>query len=869
MKEKQVDNPQITPPRWANWFLAWYCDPILLDEIEGDLYEAFYIRVEKYGLRKARLLYIKEVLLFCRPASFKSLKPTVMPSLFGNYFKMAARNLYRQKGYSLINIAGLAISLAMTLLMLLWVQDEWSMDKFHTNGDQIFLLKRTVPQEDGTMEVQDKVPYLLLQAAQNELPEVERFIPIGWDEEMTLNSGEKTFRAKGISSNAAYFDSFSFPILAGAAKDSEEQQAAIAISETLANKFFGSNWSSTAIGSTINLTDIGDFLVNAVYKDFSSNSSIQQDFIYSFNNFVQRHNWMLDWRNSGAEGVLLLAKGVNPNEVAQKIEKIYQAHQEGDMKEGCIVQKFEDNHLYGQFDKQGKVAGGRIEYVQMFAIAALLLLIISCINFVNLATARASKRAKEVGVRKTIGASKNSLITQFMVEAGMITVVSVGVGILLAQLALPEVQLITEKMLQFDYAAPMFWAGIGTIVLIATLLSGTYPAFVLSSFRPLEVLKGKIQSQSGSIGLRKGLVITQFVLAILLVVGAFVIKQQVQYIQHKNLGISKDNLIVINRGSEIADSYTVLKDKLEKAPGIDKITLGPATPIEIQSSSSGVSWPGKQSIDKNQEFRYFWAASNFLETVDVPLAAGRFYRADAPFDTTSIVLNQKAIEVMGLEDPIGKTIQWWGQQRQIIGVVEDFHTQSLYEDIEPLAIHLSTNASGFLVKTKAGEMKTGVASLQNVFQEVLPDFYLHYRFVDAEYQQKYKSEVLTGTLANYFAIISIFIACLGLLGLSTFLAEQKTKEIGIRKVLGASIGNLIGILSKDFLMLVGIGLIIGVPISWYLLNSWLTNFAYTIELKWWMFALPVLLAILIAGITIGIQAVRAALNNPIDALITE
>lgn len=869
MDEKQSNHSDLLPPRWASRFLAWYCSPELLDEIEGDLYEVFFMRVKKYGLRKAQLLYIKEVLLFCRPTSFKQLKPTVMPSLFGNYLKIATRNLFRQKSYSIINIAGLATALAVTLLMLLWVQDEWNMDKFHTNGERLFLLKRTVPLADGTVDVYQGVPYPLLQAAQNELPEVEKFIAIGEATEMTLTRDKQNFRAKGTFANTGYFESFSFPILAGRVQELEEKQEAIAISESLASKFFGNKWPTTAIGATINLKNIGDFLVSAVYKDFPSNSSIQQDFIYSIDNFVQRNDWILDWRNSGMHGALLLSQNANPKDVVQKVEKLYQAHQKGDMIEGCIVQKFEDGYLYGQFDEQGKVVGGRIEYVQMFAIAALLLLIISCINFVNLATARASKRAKEIGVRKTIGARKNSLITQFMVEAGMITTFSVILSLLLAQLALPQVQLITEKMLQFDYSAPMFWLSIGTIILLATLLSGTYPAFVLSSFRPMEVLKGKIQNQSESIGLRKGLVIIQFVLALLLVVGAFVIKEQVQYIQHKNLGISKDNLIVVERGTEIGSNYKVLKDKLLKAPGIDKISIGPTSPTEIPSSTSGVSWPGKRPEDKNQEFRYFWAASNFLETVELPLAAGRFYREDVPFDTTSIVLNKKAVEVMGLEDPIGKTIQWWRHPRQIIGVVEDFHTQSLYEDIKPVGILLSTNASGLLIKAKEGEMKTAIASLQNVFKEVLPSVYLHYNFVDAAYQRKYKSEVLTGILANYFAIISIFIACLGLLGLSTFLAEQKTKEIGIRKVLGASTGNLIGLLSKDFLVLVGIGLIIGIPIAWYLLNGWLSNFAFAIELKWWMFALPVLLAILVAGITIGIQAIRAALNNPIDALTSE
>lgn len=690
MERKKEDKTQIKPPKWANRFLNWYCAPGLLDEIEGDLFEAFHIRVEKYGLRKAKLLYIKEVLLFAKPSSFKQLKPTIMPSLIKNHFKIAIRNLFRQRGYSAISIGGLAVALAVSLLMLLWVQDEWNTDKFHAHGDRLFLLKRTVPQADGSFLVEDKVPYLLLQAAQKDLPEVEHFIALGWEEEMTLNTREKTFRAKGISSNAAFFESFSFPILKGTVEDLAGGPPTIALSESLAYKFFGDEWSEKAVGSSISMNDVDTFAVNAVFQDFPVNSSIQYDFVYSFDSFLERFEWMMAWENSGAKGALLLAEDANEAEVAQKLEKIFQSHLQGDLKEGCRVQKFEDSYLYGQFDKQAKVAGGRIEYVQMFALAALLLLIISCINFVNLATARASKRAKEVGVRKTIGASKKSLISQFMVEAGVITIISIGLALLLAQLVLPQLQFISDKMLQFDYFSPLFWASIGGILLLTTLLSGTYPAFILSSFRPTEVLKGKIRHKLGGIGLRKGLVITQFVLALLLVVSAFVIKEQVQYIQEKHLGISKDNLIMIERGTEISDNYQVLKDELLKAPGIEQVTIGPSTPLDIPSSTTGVSWPGKQQEDQNLEFRHFWAASNFLETVEVSLVAGRFYREDAPYDTNSIVLNEKAVAAMGLKDPIGQTVQWWGQQRQIIGVVEDFHIQSLYENIKPLGrVHFS------------------------------------------------------------------------------------------------------------------------------------------------------------------------------------
>ncbi|MFT6809096.1 MAG: putative ABC transport system permease protein [Saprospiraceae bacterium] len=787
-----------------------------------------------------------------------------------SYTKIAFRNLFNQKGYSLINIVGLSISLAVTLLMLLWVQDEWSTDRFHDKSDNIYRMKRTIPLEGNSLDVYNSVSYPVLAAAQSELPEVLQYTLLGRSFEETIQREDLTIRAAGSYGNAAYFEIFSYPILIGDITQLDKKKDAIALSERLATTLYGPKWERTALGQTLHMHDIGDFIVEAVYANFPDNSSIQNEFIYSFDSYLNGNDWMLEWTNSGTQGALLLAEGADVALTAQKIEDIYQEHQDKDRKEGILLQKFADHYLYGQFDERANVTGGRIEYVKTFGIAALLLLFISCINFVNLATARASKRAKEVGVRKTIGASKRSLITQFLIESGMITFISIGVAILFAKAALPQVNIITEKMLHLDLTQPIIWIGIFSIFILTTILAGAYPSFVLSQYRPINVLSGSLPLKSGKGFLKKGLVVMQFVLALLLIVGALVVEQQVQYIKNKNLGIAKDNLVMIHQDAKITESYDALRNELLKQEGIVDVTVVGPSPLDMQASTSGVGWPGKRPDQENMEFQMVWTASNFLDVFDVPLVAGRYYREGSIYDTTSLVFNESAIEIMGLKEPVGKTIQWWGSPRQIIGVVKDFHNQSLYEKIKPAAFLLDSEDAGWLfVKSSDTKISAALSGMEASFKTILPDVPLHYEFVDKQYEKFYKSEILTGTLAKYFAVFSIFLSCLGLLGLATFFAEQKSKEISIRKVLGASIYNLVGFLSKEFLILVSLGLLIGIPISWFILSDWLTTFQYTIELQVWMFALPAFLAIVIAGMTVGYQTVKAAIANPIQSLRNE
>lgn len=788
-----------------------------------------------------------------------------------NYLKIAWRTLMKNKGYFLINVIGLSTALTVSFLMLLWVHDEYIMDKFHEKDAQLYRVKRTIPLENGVLDVYEGISYPLLKTASEQLPEVEKYITLGATFEDNLTVDNVHHRAKGTFANADFFSGFSFPVLIGDITQLDKKTEALAISESLARRLWGSDWNHEALGSVVHIHDNGDFTVEAVYADFPEQSSIQNDFYYGFNKHLADNDWMLEWGNNGMQGVLLLRPDADPELVSTKVNDLFQANIEGDedYQEGSILQKFSDDYLYGQYDEQARVSGGQIEYIRIFTVAAIFLLLISCINFVNLSTAYAIKRCGEIGVRKVVGAGKKTLIGQFLSETAVVTAISFLIAYLLAWLLLPGVNDFVDKNLDTGIGQPGVWLSILGVFVVTTLLSGAYPAAVISSFKPIDALKGKAQERKHTISFRKGLVVLQFGLAILLIVAAIIVRLQVNYINEKDLGIARDHLVSIHQDQKITEKYDVLRSELMNSEAIEDVTLVGPSPLDIAASSSGIVWPGKSLEQGNIEFTLLWTAFNFPEVFEVPLSDGFYYR-EGMVDTLNIVVNQKAVEIMGMEDPVGKVIQVWGKERQIIGVLKDFHNRSLYEQIQPSVFFLDPDNAGMMfVKLKADKTKDAIASLQTTFSRVLPDIPLHYDFLDEEYAAKYKSETLTGSLTFYFALVSILISCLGLFGLATFTAKQRKKEIGIRKVLGASVESITTLISIDFLKLVALAILVASPLAWYLMNQWLLDFEYQIQITWWIFGLTGLLTVLIALMTIGFESIRAARANPVNSLRTE
>ncbi|WP_343487285.1 ABC transporter permease [Allomuricauda sp. d1] len=786
-----------------------------------------------------------------------------------NHIKIALRSLFKNKVYLFTNIFGLSVALTVSLLMLLWVQDERNMDKIHKNDHRLFSVKRTIPMGDGTLDVYRSISYPVLHNAKEQFPEVENYVTLGYSYEDNLRLEDVNLRAQGAFGNAALFSSFTFPILKGDITQLDKKPSAMVISESLAKRFWGANWEAKAIGSAIDILDNGTYTVEAVYEDFPKSSTIQNDFYYSFNGFLAKNEWMEQWDNNRMAGVLLLKEGSDYKNVTAKLETLFQSHLQGEQKEGILLQKFSDGYLYGKFDEKAEVSGGRIEYVRIFTIAAFFLLIVSCINFVNLSTVHAVKRSNEIGVRKVVGAQRNALIAQFITETAIVTAIAFIIATISTLLLLPSVNTFVEKNLSIDFAQPSVWVGIVCLFLFTTLLSGLYPAFVISSFKPIMALKGNGRERKNTVSLRKGLVILQFGLTVLLIFAAIVVKMQVDFIREKDLGIAKDHLISIHQDQDVTRNYEALKNQLIATDGIEGVTLAGPSPINMSASTSGVVWPGKSIEQENIEFALLWGAHNFPDVFEVEVAEGTYYR-EGSMDTLNIVVNQEAVAVMGLQNPIGKSIQLWGQPRQIIGVLKDFHNQSLYEPIQPAIFLLNPeNAGSLFVKIKAKKTKEALASLEAVFKSTIPNVPLYYDFLDEQFAASYKTELLTSTLAYYFAMISILISCLGLFGLATFMAKQRTKEIGIRKVLGAGVGSITALMSKDFLKLVLLSILVAAPLAYYFMDNWLQDFAYKINIRWWVFVLTGVLAILIALITIGFQAIKAAIANPAKSLRTE
>ncbi|MEM6699334.1 MAG: FtsX-like permease family protein, partial [Bacteroidota bacterium] len=680
--------------------------------------------------------------------------------------------------------------------------------------------------------------------------------------------GEKLYKAKGSNATFSLLEAFPFKILSGSLEKAKSKTNSIVITEGFANQLFGNNWSTNALGTTLLMNRTEGLEIAAVCENPPSNSTIQFEYIINLEHHIKKNEWLLDWGSSALSVYINLNENAQPAIVKQKLDGLIAKTEIAGV--NSMLQVFSEGYLYGKFDKMGQASGGRIEYVRIFSVAALFLLLIACINFVNLATARANRRAREVGVRKTIGASRWALVKQFMSEAFFITFLSIGMAILLAQLALPWLSQLTDKELYFAYASPSFWLFIAAVIGITGLLAGTYPAFVLSAFRPVQVLKGKLTTRTQKVNLRKMLVVVQFTLAALLILFALLVQQQIHFIKNTNLGLDRENIISIYKDEILSEKYDVIKKELLKEASIQDVTVTGNTPIDLQSSTTGIKWEGKQEQEQNTSFKLQWADYNYLDVFKIPLASGRFYEEAMQSDSTALVINETAAEVMGMEDAVGQTVNMWGTKRQIVGVVKDFHNQSLHEIVAPMLIVLDPETTWSLfVRTEKGATSSAIAALQSTFSSILPDYQLEYEFLDEAYEQKYRSEIVTGQLVNYFALISILISCLGLLGLATFLTQQRTKEIGIRKVLGASVASIIGLLSKDFLVLILLAILIASPIAWYGMNQWLENFAYHVQVQWWLFGLTALAAIVVALLTIGFQSLKAALANPIKSLRNE
>jgi putative ABC transport system permease protein len=788
-----------------------------------------------------------------------------------NYLKIAWRNLVKNKAHTFINIAGLSVGLACSLLILLWVQNELSIDAFHKNGDRLYSVYER-QYYDNKVHGQYNTPGLLANELKKQIPEIEYATGNSYGGENTFQVGDKILKMTGTHVGDDYLKMFSFPILQGNAQTALNSPVSMAISRKMAIDFFGSP--QAAIGKTIRYENKKDFKVTAVFEDMPTNSSQKYDYLINWYHFVDENGQVKDWGNNWPATVIMLRADANPALVEKKLTHFLD-NLNKDQKKGTFtiemgIQRFGDLYLHNNF-VDGKIEGGRIGYIHLFTIVAIFILLIACINFMNLTTARSVKRAREIGVRKVVGAVRSVLIKQFIGESLMITSLAVIVSLVLLVLLLPVFNQVTQKEIELPFNQPLFWVKLVGITLITGLISGSYPALFLSSFNPVKVLKGTMKLDTGTTLFRKGLVIFQFTLSVILITATIIVSRQLAYVQSKNLGYDRENLIYVPINGELITKYNTFKDQALAMPGIQSITRSSSTPTIIQNSTGGVQWVGKDP-NVNIEFTQISVGYDYMKTMKLKMLAGRDFSKAFITDSVGYIINEVALKRIRYKDPIGQPLTQWGKKGKIIGLIKDFHFNSMHEQIMPLIVRLEENmqyGGSLLIRTEPGKTKQALASLETLCKQINPAFPFTYTFSDQEYLKLYQNEQIVTKLSNAFAFLAIFISCLGLLGLAMFTAEQRIKEIGIRKVLGASVGSLFSLLSSEFLVLVVIALGIALPVSWYAMNSWLQGFAYRTSLQWWMFGLSGMIIILIATVTVSFQAVKAALVNPIRSLRSE
>jgi len=783
-----------------------------------------------------------------------------------NFFKIAWRNLLRNKSFSFINISGLAIGMAAAILILLWIQDEISYDNFHDKKDRLYQVWNRYT-ADGKTGCWNNTPKPMAAAISQDYPEIERTARVNFLPPVKIALDEKQFYGRGRIVDSSFLEMFTFPIIKGNATTSLHDVSSIVLTEKLAKSIFGDE---EPIGKILKLDNKDNFKVSAVVKAPPANSQFEFEFLLPWA-YMRMKGWDdTHWGNNSIATYVMLKKKSSLASIEPKIKTLRKKYDKDDPKIETFLYPMSRWRLYSSFEN-GKESGGRIEIVRLFGIIAALILIIACINFMNLSTARSEKRAKEVGIRKVVGAQKRSLIAQFLGESVLLALIAGVIALVIMQLTLPAFNKLVDKKLSVDFGDPLFWLAGLAFVLITGILAGSYPAGYLSSFKPVSVLKGSVKAANALVTPRKVLVIAQFSFAIILIISTIIVRQQIQKAQGRQTGYTKDNLVYHFTEGESAKNYMLIKNELLASATAVSVTMTSAPVTEGWSNTWGLEWPGKDPKDRTVINR-FCADDAVVNTLGLQLVAGRdLDLKNFPTDSNAALLNESAVKHMGFKEPLGQVIKDMGQDWHVVGVVKDFIINSPYHPLEPMFIAGAKGWFNVIHIKLNGKNPTdkNIAALKSILKKYNPEYDINYRFADEEYARKFSDEKRTGTLATLFTLLTIVISCLGLFGLSSYMAENRIKEIGVRKVLGASVSNITVLLSKDFLKLVLVSFVIALPVAYWAMHIWLQNFPYRVAIQWWVFALAGLSAVIIALFTVSFQAIKAAIVNPVQSLRTE
>lgn len=785
-----------------------------------------------------------------------------------HHIRFALRNFMKFKSIFLINLFGLAIGLTTVILIMSWVTSELRVNSDHENGDKIYQVM-TNHDNSGGINTIPITPGLMAEAMHEELPQVDvvagtsPFIAEG----VSFANGEVKMTGGGYFVDQEYFDIFSIDFVAGNQTGALVDLNSVVISESMSKKLF--DGPQAALGQTLKWQVFGftnEVEVKGVYEDYADEKSMDKpDFLLNYQYFKNMLGEGIHWDNFNGGVFLTLNEGTDVDQFNAEIADFIKKKEEGS-NVTPFIQKYSDTYLYAAYEG-GKVAGGRINYVWIFSAIALFILLIACINFMNLATARSMNRVKEIGVKKTMGADRSGLFFQFMSESFLLTFLSLIIAVVLAFILQPFFNELTSKQLSLNFG----WQEIAILLLIwviTSILAGVYPAIYLSKFKPMQVLRPNLKGSFGELLARKGLVVFQFAISLLLIIGISVISRQMAFIQDQNLGYNQSQVLQINSAEFKPEQTKTFIEQIKKLPGVENAASLSHNLIGLSSSTIGLRWEGKDE-EEQVKFENISVDYGLVETMEFELIAGRAFSTDFGDETSKLMLNESAVKTIGFEEPVGQIVNLWGDDMEIIGVVKDFNFESLKETVKPAFLKYDDDySSKVMVRIAAENQDEIIAAISEVYQNAAGGA-LPYSFLDEEFQTLYNSEKRVASLANYFGLIAIFLSCLGLFGLAAFTAEKRKKEIGVRKVMGASIFSILSLVTTDFLKLVLLAVVVSAPIGWYLSSSWLESYAYKTNLSWWIFAGSGLLLMLIALITVGYKAFQAARINPVSSLKSE
>jgi ABC-type antimicrobial peptide transport system permease subunit len=858
------------PPKLAKAILQRFCNLKFLEEVEGDLNEEFQRRLEKQGALKARWHYFLDVLhsIQLYPTKRSGTAPSL--SLMSHHLLIIYRNFLRFKSTFLINLLGLSTGLTCLVLIYLWVNDELNFDTFHEKSDRIFQVMEHRA-TDGSINTSNQTADFLADALAQEMPEIEHaavVTPPNFFPAFTLSTTNVHVKGVGKFADPSFLNIFSYPLLHGNTEEALRDKNDMIISESLARRLFKTP--EDGIGKLLEweLMDIKkQVLITGVFKDVPANASEQFDFILTFDAFrdlMGMKSGETNWDSSAPFFTYVLVKeNSNLDLLNRKMGDLLKNKGKNSKDRTLFLKPYADNYLYGQY-QNGVVAGGRIEYVRLFSIIAVIIVLIACINFMNLSTAKASKRIKEVGIKKAIGAQRNTLIHQYLGEAFVMTLLSLALALLLAKLLLPQFNEITRKHLVLVFDTRIIIA-LAVIAITTALFAGAYPALYLSGQSPAKVLKGQFKSSLGELWARKGLVVFQFAASVVFIVSVLVVYKQIEFIQTKNPGYDKDNVICFDIEGKVTGNVQTFISEIKKLNTVldasSMLGMFGGEPTEGGGTPGQLEWNGKTITMNNAAVNY-----GLIELLGIELKAGLTFSQNFGSDTDKVIYNEAAIEALGLQDPIGKKIDG----KEILGVVKNFHYQSFHETVKPYAFRLAPQETiTMAVKIKGGTEKQSVAELQKFYAAFNPGYAFNFKFLDHEYQAQYVAEQRVAVLSKYFAGLAIIISCLGLFGLAAFTTERRRKEISIRKILGLSELGIVFLLSNEFMRSIVLSICLALPISYFITTQWLETFAYRFELNLWYFAGAAIVTLLIAWITVGLQTLKAAKVNPASSLRSE